>query len=155
MLRRKCLHLFVFPVHPPCAVPTQARWLIKTAFVYLVTALALALIRTGQDLGIVPGQSAALWLPQLHFLTVGWLTQLIFGVAFWLFPNPRSRSHASSRTVWIAYVALNLGLLLRVGVEPASLQGDLQVWGYVASAGLQWTASLLLVGHFWGRVRTK
>lgn len=136
-------------------MPTQARWLIKTALVYLATALTLALVRAGQDVGFVPGHSATLWLPQLHFLTVGWLTQLIFGVAYWLFPNPGSKGHAASSVVWIAYGALNVGLLLRLAAEPALLSGAVRGWGLVASAGLQWIASLLLVGHFWSRVRTK
>lgn len=136
-------------------MPTQARWLIKTALVYLVVALAFALVRAGQGIGLVPGQSATLWLPQLHFLTVGWLTQLIFGVASWLFPNPGSKGHAASNVVWAAYGALNVGLLLRLGTEPTFLSDGIRAWGLVVSAGLQWVASLLLVGHFWSRVRTK
>jgi len=135
-------------------MPIQARWLIKTALGYLAVALGIGVVRAGQAAGLVPGTAAALWLPQLHFLTVGWLTQLIFGVAFWLFPNPDGGA-ASSRAVWIAYGALNLGLLLRLGCEPAALAEGLRNWGLVASAGLQWGASLLLVGHFWRRVRTK
>lgn len=135
-------------------MPPQARWLIKTALVYLVAALAIGVIRAGQAAGLVPGTAAMLWLPQLHFLTVGWLTQLIFGVAFWLFPNPDGGG-PSGHVVWIAYGALNLGLLLRLGCEPRMLPEALRDWGLVASAALQWGASLLLVGHFWRRVRTK
>jgi len=135
-------------------MPTLARWLIKTALVHLVLALGLALVRAAQAAGALPGAAAALWLPQLHLLTVGWLTQLIFGVAFWLFPNPEG-GMASSRVVWIAYGGLNLGVALRLGCEPTALPEHLNPWGLVASAALQWGASLLLVGHFWRRVRTK
>jgi hypothetical protein len=136
-------------------MPTQARWLIKTALMYLTAALALGVVRAAQTAGMVPGTASELWLPQLHFLTVGWLTQLIFGVAFWLFPNPDANGAAYSHVVWAAYGALNVGLLLRMGCEPALLTEDLQTWGLVTSAALQWGASLLLVGHFWRRVRPK
>lgn len=136
-------------------MPTQSRWLIKTALLYLAVALALGVVRAGQAAGALPGTASTLWLPQLHFLTVGWLTQLIFGVAFWLFPNPGGGGEASSQAVWIAYGTLNLGLLLRLGFEPRALPEDLRAWGLVASAALQWAASLLLMGHFWRRVRTK
>lgn len=136
-------------------MPTPARWLIKTALLHLVLALTLALVRAGQTAGLVPGVASTLWLPQLHLLTVGWLTQLIFGVAFWLFPSPEPGTQPSSHLVWVAYGALNLGLVLRLVCEPRGLPEGLRGWGLVASAALQWAASLLFVGHFWCRVRTK
>jgi hypothetical protein len=135
-------------------MPTQSRWLIKTALGYLAAALTIGLVRAVQAAGGLPGTATALWLPQLHFLTVGWLTQLIFGVASWLFPNPDG-GQASSRVVWAAYGALNAGLVLRLFCEPRGLPDGLSNWGLVASAALQWGASLLFVGHFWRRVRTK
>lgn len=131
-------------------MPTEARWLIKTALAYFALGLALGVVRAAQSAGLVPGTAAALWLPQLHALTMGWLTQLIFGVAFWLFP---SAEDLSSLPVWTAYAALNAGLFLRLGCEPAP-SGPTRAWGLVASAALQWAASLLLVGYFWRRVRT-
>lgn len=136
-------------------MPTPARWLIKTALLHLVLALGLALVRAGQTAGLVPGAAAALWLPQLHLLTVGWLTQLIFGVAFWLFPSPAPRTQPSARLIWVAYGMLNGGVLLRVGAEPGLIPESVQAWGLAGSAALQWGASLLLVMHFWGRVRPK
>lgn len=136
-------------------MPTPARWFIKTALLYLVVALSVALVRAGQSVGFVPGLPSTLWLPQLHLLTVGWLTQLIFGVAYWLFPSPAPGTQPSPRLVWMAYGALNGGLLLRVGYESALVAEPVQRWGLVASAALQWAACLLLVVHFWDRVRPK
>jgi len=46
-------------------------------------------------------------------------------------------------------------LVLRLVCEPRGLPGGLSDWGLVASAALQWGASLLFVGHFWRRVRIK
>lgn len=136
-------------------MPTPARWLIKTALLHLVLALSLAFVRAGQTAGLVPGVASALWLPQLHLLTVGWLTQLIFGVAFWLFPSPAPGMQPSPRLVWIAYGMLNGGVLLRVTGEPGVIPEWVHMWVLAASAALQWGASLLLVVHFWGRVRPK
>lgn len=136
-------------------MPTPARWLIKTALLHLVLGLTLALMRAGQTAGLVPGTASALWLPQLHLLTVGWLTQLIFGVAFWLFPSPAPGTQPSPWLLWIAYGMLNGGALLRVGCEPILVPDSFRTWGLVVSAVLQWGASLLLVLHFWGRVRPK
>ncbi len=136
-------------------MPTPARWLIKTALLHLVLALGLALVRAGQTAGLLPGTASTLWLPQLHLLTVGWLTQLIFGVAFWLFPSPAPGTQPSARLMWIAYGLLNTGVLLRVGAEPGLIPASVQTWSLAMSAVLQWGASLLLVVHFWSRVRPK
>ena len=134
-------------------MPTPSRWLIKTALGYLVLALGLAAARAVQEIGVLPGDAATLWLPQLHLLTVGWLTQLIFGVAFWLFPRPRPDPWGDT-VVWAAYALLNLGLGLRLLSEPAWLPGPFQRWGLLVSAALQWGSSLLLAGYFWRRVRS-
>jgi len=136
-------------------MPVEARWLIKTALVYLAAGLALAVVRAGQSAGLVPGTGAQLWLAQLHVLTVGWLTQLIFGVAYWLFPAPGDAVSDAPTVIWTAYGALNLGLLLRLGTEPFLLLDGVRGWGLLGSAALQWGASLLFVAHFWSRVRPK
>lgn len=135
-------------------MPTASRWLIKTALVYLALALGFGVYRVGQGVGLLPGSATTLWLPQLHFLTVGWITQLIFGVAYWLFPRSREEDWGQP-VMWTAYATLNLGLILRLGCEPVLLPEAVRTGGLVASAVLQWIASLLLVGHFWRRVRTK
>lgn len=137
-------------------MPRKARWLIKTALLYLVAGLALGVVRAGQSREVVGGSPALLWLPQLHLLTVGWLTQLIFGVAYWLFPAvPRDSDDWAEPAIWIGYGTLNLGLILRVVAEPALLPQSIKAWGTLVSAGLQWVASLLFVAYFWRRVRTK
>jgi hypothetical protein len=39
-----------------------------------------------------PALGALLWPTYLHLLVLGWLTQLIFGVAFWMFPRYSARN---------------------------------------------------------------
>lgn len=135
-------------------MPVEARWFIRTALLYLALGLGLGLVRAAQSAGLLPGVAGALWLPQLHVLTVGWLTQLIFGVAYWLFPRSTTEDRGSS-AMWWAYGLLNAGLALRLICEPTELTAWLRSWGLITAAGLQWGASLLLVGYFWRRVRTK
>jgi hypothetical protein len=102
-------------------MPPLTRWFIKTALLYFVAALALgaamqvrALVAALPPLGVV-------WPGYVHLLTVGWVTQLIIGVAYWLFPRPdRSRPPPSEALGWAAYTSLNAGLLLRLAAEPAA-----------------------------------
>src|SRR5690606_29312518 len=97
-------------------MPLLARLLIKTALCYLGLALLLGV---GLAAGVGPGM-AAFGPTWVHLLVVGWLTQLIFGVAFWLFPrHSRERPYGRTAPAWAAYGLLNLGLALRVAAEPA------------------------------------
>lgn len=126
-------------------VPIIARYFIKTALLHLLL---------GMLLGLVWSHPAV-----VHLITVGWLTQLIFGVAFWLFPRVSKESaYGIVWSVWASYGLLNGGLLIRLFAEPMTLQhGENLLWGVLLgiSAVMQWVASLLLVLYFWKRVRTK
>jgi hypothetical protein len=98
----------------------------------------------------------ALWPTYVHLLVVGWLTQLIFGVAYWLFPRySAERPRASERLGWAAFALLNLGLLLRVVGEPwyrvAGKGGAI----LVLSAVLQLLATWAFVVNTWPRVRER
>lgn len=135
-------------------MPLPARWFIKTAFVYLVLALAagtLAMLRTGGVTGF--------WRPAVvHLFVIGWLTQLIFGVAYWLFPRySRERPYGTVWLAWASYGLLNAGLWLRVVAEPAVAAGG---WPdgrplLVASALAQTLGVLAYAVYLWPRIRTK
>jgi hypothetical protein len=48
-----------------------------------------------------------------HLFMVGWVTQMIFGVIFWMFPIiTRQQPRGDVRLGWAAYFLLNAGLLL-------------------------------------------
>src|SRR5690606_26653848 len=86
-----------------------------------------------------------LWLAYLspaffHLIMVGWVTQMIFGVVFWMFPIvTRARPRGSERLGWATYVLLNVGLLLRVFSEPLNAMNPRGIWGWglVVSAVFQ------------------
>ncbi len=94
----------------------------------------------------------------IHLLVFGWLTQLVFGVVFWMFPRYSTEKPRGSESLgWWTYLLLNVGLLLRAIAEPIqSVQPNpITGWGLVASAGMQLLAGLTFVINSWNRVRGK
>lgn len=137
-------------------MPPLARYYIKTAFAYLAAALLVGVLMAGGRLLPLPVSAAALWPTYLHLLVVGWLTQLIFGVAFWLFPRPsRAQPYGRTGPAWAAYGLLNAGLLLRALTEPVPSGHPAWRWGLAAGAVLQWLAVVLFTLYIWNRVRTR
>lgn len=134
-------------------MPTIVRWYIKTALIYLVAALLLALLAALPSLTTrLPG----LFPVSFHLLVVGWLTQLIFGVVLWMFPKySRERPRGSEAAGWAVYFLLNLGLVLRAVAEPQAGRASLWGWLVVVSAVLQWLAGLLFVANTWPRVKER
>ncbi len=137
-------------------MPTLTRWTIKTALVYLVVGLLTgALYWANVQWGFSP-LLGALSPTYLHLLVVGWLTQLIFGVMYWMFPIlSKHNLRGDPRLAWAAYILLNVGLILRALCEPwRSLDANaLNGWGLVLSALLQVLAGYLIVLVCWARVR--
>src|SRR3990172_6020443 len=134
-------------------MPLLTRWYIKASFVYLLAAFGL-----GLWLAAAPGLN----LPTVgisplffHFFLVGWVTQLIFGIAYWMLPKfSRQRPHRSETLAWAVFVLLNVGLLLRGLAEPRITADGSSFWAWtlLLSALLQWLASLGFVVNTWARV---
>ncbi|HEX6644804.1 MAG TPA: hypothetical protein VF037_09000 [Gemmatimonadales bacterium] len=127
-------------------MPRLSRWLARTALLYLVAALSV-----GAALVVRPRAPwlGGAWPVYLHLLTVGWITQLIAAVAYWMFPRPDPRAPASDRGGWVFYVLLNTGLLLRAYAEP--LPGARAILPFAAM--LQLAAILVFVAGIWPRIR--
>ena len=136
-------------------MPTLTRWFIKSAMIYLVSALALSIVMQLPLADRVPFLRVV-WPTYLHLLVVGWLTQLIFGVAFWLFPKYSSTHPRGSEGLgWASFVLLNLGLLLRLLGEPRAMLGGDAAGLLVASAVVQLLAGWAFVANTWPRVRER
>jgi uncharacterized protein involved in response to NO len=137
-------------------VPAVSRWFIRSALVALVLGLGLAAaVAARGPLGL--GAEARLLEPAaLHLLTVGWLTQMVFGVAHWMFPrHSPDAPRGSDGLAWTAWATLNLGLALRVAGEPlAGLHGP-RPGVLVASALLQLAAAAAFVVNTWPRIRAR
>lgn len=139
-------------------MPTLTRWFIKSSLTYFIAALLLALVLALRPLLDLPNFVVYLSPAYFHLFMVGWVTQMIFGVIYWMFPIiTRSRPRGSAGLGWAAYVMLNVGLLLRVAGEPLLGVRPGSGWGWllVVSAVLQWLAGLLLVVNSWPRVKER
>jgi hypothetical protein len=150
-------------------VPTTSRVTIRASVIYLAVGSILgALLFVHRWLPLGPA-IPVLKITHVHFLIVGWLTQLILGVAWWLFPplkigrergtgTPRRRGQeqrGSEPLFWLTAGLLNLGALLR-GLSPA-----LYTWTHAeifqvltGLAGLLLlAAAIAFVINLWQRVR--
>jgi len=132
-------------------VPPLTRAFLRAALLWLLAGLALLLALAARPADLSPA-----WRPTaFHCITVGWLTQMIFGVAHWMFPRAsRERPRGEAWLGWAAFAALNAGLLLRVATEP--LQWQSSGGSALALAGLlQFLGALAWVTHIWPRVKER
>lgn len=96
-------------------MPRLSQYIIRTALVYLLLGFTVGgLLLAHKGLPFEPLLWS--WLPtHIEFLLVGWVLQLIMGMAFWILPRfwvaPR---RPNERYVWATFVLLNLGIWLVV-----------------------------------------
>lgn len=139
-------------------MPLLTRLFIKSALVYFVTALLVGLLLAARSVLDLPGALNGLSPVYFHLLMVGWVTQLILGVAHWMFPK-FSRDEPRGRELlnWATYWLLNGGLILRVIAEPARAASSAPLWGWllVLSALLQWLAVMAFIANLWPRVKER
>src|SRR3972149_11201059 len=124
-------------------MPALTRWVIKSSLIFFVAAPILALALAANSLWELPAFVRALGPVYFHLFMVGWVTQLIFGVVFWMFPkHSKERPRGSEALGWLTFGLLNAGLLLRLGGEPAQALDPAPLWGrtLAVSAVLQWAA---------------
>ncbi len=106
----------------------------------------------------LPAAVGALRPVTVHLFTVGWITQMIFGVAVWMFPRAsRERPRGRVGLALATYGLLNAGLVLRVVAEPFHTlrPGPLTGWPLAVSAALQVAAATLFAAYIWGRVKER
>ena len=127
-------------------MPTLSRWFIKIGMLYFVVGLMMGALLLAQP---VMGWSPRLQVLRpvyLHFLFIGWVTQIIMGVGYWMFPKlSKEKPRGQEWLGWIVLVSLNVGMVLRAIGEPAILLAP--------EAGFGWTlavASVLLLVAGWG-----
>lgn len=136
-------------------MPPVTRWMIKTSFLYLLLAFLIGLLQALS--AVLPGTRLSSLEPvRVHLLVVGWLTLLIFGVVFWMFPKfSREKPRGYDELGWAAYVFMNAGLVLRIFAEPSVVPGTLAGWTLIVSSVLQWLGAAAFVLNSWPRVKEK
>ena len=127
-------------------MPRLVRWLIRSALICLVAALVLGAVRA-----LSPGNAwlAGAWPVYLHLLVLGWLSQLVTGVAYWMFPRVERGAAPTDWRGWAVFALLNAGLVIRVIAEPTMLHGS---WLPLAAV-LQFLAMTIFAWSIWPRVR--
>lgn len=134
-------------------MPRLTRWFLRSGIACLLLSLALGAWPV-HAVG-TPRWLASSWPVQLHLLTFGWLTQVTFGVAWWLFPRAGSVSSRHEAAMWLAFGALQAGLLLRVIFEPLGVVVPAAAIALPVSAALQFTAALAFAIAIWPRIRAR
>lgn len=136
-------------------MPTLTRWFLRAAIVNLVAGLALGLVLAlpmGADLS--PG-----WrMVYVHLLVMGWATQMIFGVAYWMFPRRVPLDLTAFDTIgWTCFATMNAGLLLRAIAEPilAVRASPPAAAGLLLAALLQFVSVVAFVFQAWPRVSAR
>jgi cbb3-type cytochrome oxidase subunit 1 len=141
-------------------MPPLTRWFIRTSFVYFILALLAGVILGAQAVWAFNPPAADLFPSYFHLLAEGWITMLIIGVVFWMFPKyTLEEPHGSERLGWASYILLNLGLLLRIISEPVNgvIGTPASVWAILLTlaALLQWLGGMAFVLNSWARVKEK
>lgn len=132
-------------------MPTLTRWFLRAAIIDLVAGLGLGLVLA------LPGMADAPpgWrMVLVHLLVMGWATQMIFGVAYWMFPRRKPLDlTAFDVPGWTCFAATNLGLIARAAGEPALGSGAAYASVLVLMASLlQLLAVIAFVIQIWPRI---
>lgn len=139
-------------------MPPLTRLFIKTGLLYFVSALLLGCLIYIRPLATVFPWLAGATPVYFHLFMVGWVTHLIIGVAYWMFPRfTREQPRGSDRLAWSVYFLLNSGLLLRFVAEPLQSTAPTPYWGWllVVAALLQWLGGVAFVINTWPRVKER
>lgn len=141
-------------------MPHQTRLFVKTGLVYLALTFALGgillfLEAVGRPAPYIIGVEHA------HLGEVGWLVNIVIGIALWMLPLNRERFPATqgrypSALVYVCFALLNGGLALRLLAEPwFALAGrpPLAALALILAAIAQPAAIALFVIVAWQRVR--
>jgi len=125
-------------------MPRVSAWFVRASLVHLMAGFcigAVLLAGKGIPLGFDPWSLRAV---HIEMLLVGWMIQLVMGVAIWIFPRfvLHRAPQRSAVTAWLAFALLNAGVLL------AGLGGSLLAAGRATEIG----AAASFAVHLWGRV---
>lgn len=101
-------------------LPPLTRWYIKTSLVHFVAVLIVGLVLMLRLIVDLLAFVAALQPTYVHLLMLGWVAQLVFGVAFWIPPRSlHGAPRGDERPAVLAFVLLNAGVLLVGSARPS------------------------------------
>jgi hypothetical protein len=125
-------------------MPFLARLFVKTSFVFLVIGLFLM---------ILSNKFPSLFPVSIHSITLGWITNMIFGVSFWMFPRvSRENLYGNTKIVFLSFALLNAGNFIRIISEPFIYKEVLK-YLFILSLILQFFACLTFSIYIWKRIK--
>ena len=139
-------------------MPRLTRYFIKTALAYLAIAVLIGLLLALRSTIDLTPELLALSPVYFHLFMVGWVTQLIFGMLFWMLPKySKEKPRGHEQLVWAAYILINIGLILRVIGEPLNtVHADWGLgWLLALSALLQLIGGWAFIVAVWPRVKAR
>lgn len=123
---------------------------IRLALVYFLLGITFgAILLINKAMPLHPALWALLPL-HIEFLLLGWVVQLVFAVAYWIFPRfIQEPKRGNPRLAWAALALLNLSILMLAAGSLSAGRLDIQWVARVAQAA----AAMLLAASLWGRAR--
>ncbi len=93
-----------------------------------------------------------LWLllnPHIEMVLVGWTTQLVMGVGFWIVPRFTGENrYGRVRLAWAAFILINAGVI----TASVGLWGN-AAWLVLVGRALELSAFISFAVHIWPRVK--
>lgn len=137
-------------------MPPLTRWFVKTSFASLTLAFVVRAAMALLPYWDMRAGVAALAPVFTHLFMWGWVTQLIFGIVYWMFPKYTKDSPHGHEGLWVAtFWFFNVGLLVRIIGEPLHILRPEALWAWLTllAAVLQWLAGISFVVNTWARVK--
>ena len=130
-------------------MPRLSVYYIRASLLYLLVGFTLGgLILANKGLGFSP----AVWmlLPMhIEFDMMGWLVQLVMGIAYWILPRfSNGPARGNERLSWLAFLLINTGILLAASDGIFSIQ-----WISLVGRMLETLALILFAVGNWKRIK--
>lgn len=140
-------------------MPLESRLFVKTSLIYLLATFAIGSFIAILD---VVGRPQPLFVTSIHAHLgfVGWLVNVVMGIALWFLPlarerYPKTQGRYPPAAPYVCYALLNGGLLARVAGEAWWSTSALPAAGavFVLSTFAQTFAVIVFAMVAWQRVR--
>ena len=97
--------------------PPAWLWLIRSAYVWFAVALAMQAVLTSVTWATGMEPEHAYWGAFRHALAMGWISTMIFGMAYRMVPVMEGRAAAMAWTAPVVFWVVNIGNVGRVGLQ--------------------------------------
>ena len=125
-------------------------WLIRASMVHLLSGALLGAAYLSLKAAGWFVFSASHLPVHVEQMLIGWLVQLVIGVAYWILPRRAEQDPVvHTRLMWLVFVLLNGGVLVAALGEDPGLPRGLALGGRIAET----LAVVLFASHAWRRQR--